>query len=53
MRKWLGRIVCAICTLFLLWGVVSFVEVNCKNLDESPTYWEGNIFVCLMEIWGE
>lgn len=53
MRKWLGRIVCAICTLLLLWCVVSFIEINCKNMGENPTYWEGNMFVCLMEIWGE
>lgn len=53
MRKWLERIVCAICTLFLLWGLISFIEINCKNMSENPTYWEGNIFVCLMEIWGE
>lgn len=53
MRKWIERIVCAICTLFLLWGVVSFIEVNCKNLNENPTYWEYNMFVYLMEIRGE
>ena len=53
MRKWLGRIVCAICALFLLWGVVSFIEVNCKNMGENPTYWKYNMFVVLFDIKGD
>lgn len=53
MRKWLGRIVCAICTLFLLWGVVSFIEINCKNMGKNPTYWEYNMFVVLFDTKGD
>jgi hypothetical protein len=53
MRKWIERIIAFISALFILWGVVSFIEVNCKNLTENPTYWEGNMFIYLMEIWGE
>ena len=53
MRKWIERAIGIISALFILWGVVSFIEVNCKNLTENPTYWEGNMFVVLMEIWGE
>lgn len=53
MGKWIERAVAFIGALFILWGVVSFVEINTKNLTESPTYWEGNMFVVIMEIWGE
>ena len=53
MRKWLGRIVCTVCALFLLWGVVSFIEINCKNMSENPTYWEYNMFVVLFDTKGD
>ena len=53
MGKWIERIVAFISALFILWGVVSFIEVNCKNLDEHPTYWEYNMFVLLSEMRGE
>ena len=53
MRKWLGRIVCAVCALFLLWCVVSFIEVNCKNMSENPTYWKYNMFVVLFDTKGD
>lgn len=53
MGKWIERAVAFIGALFILWGVVSFIEINSKNLSESPNYWEGNMFVVIMEIWGE
>ena len=52
MRDWLSRILCVLCVLFVLWGIVSFAEVSSKNLSENPTYWEYNMFVVLFDTKG-
>lgn len=53
MGKWIERAVALIGALLIIWGVVSFIEVNSKNLDKHPVYWEYNMFTVLTEILGE
>lgn len=53
MRKWIEHAVAFISVLLIIWGVVSFVEINTKNLTKNPTYWQGNMFIVITEIWGE
>lgn len=35
--------------IFLLWGIVSYIEVFTKNITESPLYSEWNLFDILVE----
>lgn len=50
--EWISRIIGVLGVLFILWGIVSFAEVSSKNLSESPTYWEYNMFVVLFDTKG-
>lgn len=52
MGDWISRIIGVLGVLFILWGIVSFAEVSSKNLSESPTYWEYNMFVVLFDTKG-
>lgn len=44
-----GDVFAVFCALLILWLLVSFVEVNAKNLTENPTYSSYNFFVILTE----
>ena len=48
--KAIERAVAVLCALFLLWGTVSFIEVNIKNKHENPQYWEHNMFVYFIRL---
>ena len=45
MKKLIVNTTYILLTMFFLWIAVSFAEVNMKNHDTSPQYWEGNFFV--------
>ena len=48
-KKILNRIMAIIITAIFIWLFTSFIEVNTKNLNESPNYNEYNAFVMLMK----
>ena len=50
MKRKIEKIVTVILSVALLWIFASFVEVNCKNLEENPTYCPTNFFVIMTEI---
>lgn len=33
----------------LLWGIVSYIEIFCKNVTENPVYSEWNLFNIFVE----
>ena len=45
-----SKVLCVISTLFILWGIFSFIEVNMKNIDPDPNYSNINMFVILDSI---
>lgn len=45
-----GDIFSVFCALLILWLLVSFVEVNAKNLTENPTYSDYNFFAIICEL---
>jgi hypothetical protein len=46
MKKFLKKIPYVILTLFLLWGVLSYVDIVIQNLD-NPTYSNFNLIYLL------
>ena len=52
MKKKIEKITIVLMFAVLLWIFVSFVEVNCKNLGENPTYYPANFFVIMTKIFG-
>ena len=50
MKKIIEKIAVILMSVVLLWIFASFVEVNCKNLSENPTYCPANFFVIMTEI---
>ena len=50
MKNKIEKIVTIIFSTVLLWILASFIEVNCKNLSENPTYCPANFFVIITEI---
>lgn len=53
MKKKIAVIAEVIMVSVLAWVLVSFIEVNVKNLEESPEYCPINAFVILMESFGD
>lgn len=45
MKKLIVNTTYILLATFFLWVAVSFAEVNMKNHDTDPQYWEGNFFV--------
>ena len=50
MKNKIEKIVTVILSVALLWIFVSFIEVNCKNLSEDPSYCPANFFVIINKI---
>lgn len=50
MKKRIEKIVVVLMSAILLWIFASFVEVNCKNLEENSTYCPANFFVIMTKI---
>lgn len=50
MKNKIEKIITVILSATLLWIFASFIEVNCKNLSENPTYCPANFFVIMTEI---
>lgn len=50
MKKIIGKIAIVLMSVVLLWIFASFVEANCKNLGENPTYCPANFFVIMTKI---
>lgn len=44
-----GNIVTVFSVLILIWMLLSFMEVNAKNLTENPAYNDYNFFVLITE----
>ncbi len=44
-----GNVLCVFCALLMVWMLISFIEVNAKNLSENPVYNDYNFFVLLTE----
>lgn len=44
----LGIICLVVITLFIVWFLISYIEVNIHNLSENPQYWNWNIFEVLL-----
>lgn len=45
-----GDVFAVFCALLILWLLVSFAEVNAKNLTENPTYSDYNFFAIICEL---
>lgn len=41
------KIFIVLCILFALWGLLSYIEIVCKNLSENVLYSKWNL-ICLM-----
>lgn len=52
MKKKIEKIAVVLMSAVLLWIFASFVEVNCKNLGENPSYCPANFFVIMIKISG-
>jgi len=50
MKKRIEKIAVVLMSVVLLWIFASFVEANCKNLGENPTYCPANFFVIMTKI---
>lgn len=50
MKKRIEKIAVVLMSVALLWIFTSFVEVNCKNLEENSTYCPANFFVIMTKI---
>lgn len=50
MKRKIEKIVTVFLATVLLWIFTSFIEVNCKNLSENPTYCPANFFVIMTKI---
>ena len=48
--KMISKILCIVSTLFILWGIFSFIEINMKNIDPNPNYSNINMFIVLENI---
>ena len=46
----MANVVIILCVAFTLWFIVSFVEVNMKNLTENPVYSSWNFFEIFLKI---
>ena len=49
MLKWLGRLWCLLNVLFILWIVVSWVDIIADNAMPNPVHSKYNAFVMLVE----
>lgn len=38
IKKVAEKVMIILCVAFVLWFIISFVEVNAKNLTENPVY---------------
>ena len=47
LPKILETIFIILCILFALWGLLSYIEIVCKNLSENVLYSKWNL-ICLM-----
>ena len=47
MKNKILNIISILSILFILWVVLSFIEINCKNLSENPTYCPANFFTLI------
>ena len=50
VKKVAETIMIVLCIAFILWIVMSFVEVNAKNLTENPVYSCWNLFDIFLRI---
>ena len=50
VKKVAETIMIVLCVAFILWSVMSFVEVNMKNLTENPVYSCWNLFEIYLKI---
>lgn len=50
VKKVAETIMVVLCVAFILWIVMSFVEVNAKNLTENPVYSYWNLFEIYLKI---
>lgn len=50
VKKVAKTIMVVLCVAFILWIVMSFVEVNMKNLTENPVYSCWNLFEIYLKI---
>ena len=50
VKKVAETIIVVLCVAFILWIIMSFVEVNMKNLTENPVYSCWNLFEIYLRI---
>lgn len=44
VKKVIENVAFALCIIFAVWFICSFIEVNMKNLTENPVYSSWNFF---------
>lgn len=49
-KKVIENVMFAICVALALWFIISFVEVDMKNLTENPVYNSWNFFEVFLKI---
>ena len=50
VKKIVENVMFAICVTLALWFIISFVEVDMKNLTENPVYNSWNFFEVFLKI---
>ena len=50
VKKIVENVMFAICVALALWFIISFVEVDMKNLTENPVYNSWNFFEVFLKI---
>ena len=50
IKNVMANVVIILCVALTLWFIVSFVEVNMKNLTENPVYSSWNFFEIFLKI---
>lgn len=52
MMKMLSNVLTVAMVVAMAWGVLSWGEICCKNLDENPQYSDYNLIINVVE-WAE
>lgn len=53
MKKLVSNLIAISMVVVMAWGILSYIEIMCKNLDENPQYSDYNIIVNFTEWWVE
>ena len=45
----LVKVISRIMAIMMIWGVLSWLEISCKNLDRNPQYSDYNLIINVVE----